>query len=147
MRPVAAASRSGGATRNERELRGLGDRGGGGEQRREGEDRREVAGECERDRERRLREAGEQQHAAALEAVGDPARERRHGHHGRHRRREQRGHGERAARELVDLQGERDDRDHVAGGREAGGERQQAEVAPRAQPELTAARHRFTPPG
>ena len=72
---------------------------------------------------------GGDEHADALEAVGDEPGQRRERHHGHQRRREQRRHRQAAARQLVDLQRQHDQGQQVAGGREEDGARQQAQVA------------------
>ena len=115
--------------RDQGELGRLGERVAGRQQRREREDRRQVAAERQRGGDERLRQRGGDQHADALEAVGDEPGQRRERDHGHQRRREQRRYRQAAARQLVDLQRQHDQRQQVAGRREEDGARQQAQIA------------------
>ena len=84
---------------------------------------------AERGGDRRLGQRGGDEHADALEAVGDEPGQRRERHHRHQRRRDQRRHGQAAAGQLVDPQAQHDERQQVAGRREEDGAGQQAQVA------------------
>jgi hypothetical protein len=103
---------------DQRELGRLSDRSDAREQGRQREDRREVAREGERDRDggRKQRADGQQPHG--LHPVHELAGHWGDRDHRHHRCREQRRNREGVARQVVDQQGERDQREQVPGGRE-----------------------------
>ena len=128
-RGLGHAARAGDG-RDQGELRGLAERVARRQQRREREDRGQVAAaEGQRDGDERLGQRSGGEHAHALEAVGDEPGERRERDQRQQRRREQRRDRQTAARELVDLQREHDQRQQVAGRGEEDGGGEQAEVA------------------
>jgi hypothetical protein len=100
-----------------------------GQQRGQRQDPGERVRYRERRRDDRLGDRRGEQHARALHAVRQPPAERRERHDRQHRRAEQRRDREGAPGQVVHPQRQRDQGDHVAGGRQADGEREQAQVA------------------
>jgi hypothetical protein len=115
--------------RDQGELGGVTERVGAGQQRRERQDRRQVAAERQRGGDRRLGQRSADQHADALDAVGEEPGHRRQHDRRDQRRREQGRHRQAAAGERVDVQRERDQGQQVAGRRQEHGAGEQAQIA------------------